>query len=565
MSDRQIRPIRSGGLGFVFSLVLCAPAFAQMAITPIIIETRAHAGGVRTFAVSISNTGKQPLECTVRVSAMAVLAGGLPVEVEEAPRSCKDWITVKPAKFTLKLKEGKRLVCQVRVPKKTGGGYYAIISCHGVPQETAGPEAVRPGVGAGIRFTHRVLVPVMLTVPAPRMRAIIEAAKPIINVDKGGRSYTLHLPVRNRGNIHMRMGGTVEVRSEADQLIKKFELAAGRGFILPAHERLFQSKLRVSLPDGAYLAKIRLEAKGAAPMQNAFGFYIKDGRPTVAELTEELKAALMKQSAGFTVTPVQMLVALPAGGNRTRAVELVNLTRKAIQLRASLVEWYRTPGGRDLASAGKPPHGRSGRDWVKLREKQITLRPRSRQRVPVIVSLPKTAEGEAYAAVTFDRADVQLDASPAGRARRSAMLRLWAQGTGTESAKVTAFEATRRPNGALVLTVRFKNTGSLSIGPEPRFSIEDSDGRTVGKPMPPATPPAVQAGGEGIVSAEWPRVLDPGTYTAQLSLRFSPKMPPITRRTEFVVFVPAEAATRPTTKPAATTATTRPSGKEADR
>lgn len=552
MSNRQVRPIGSGGLGFVFSVVFCAPALAQMAVSPIIIETRAHPGGVRTFAVNITSTGKHPLECTVRVSAMAVHPGGLPVEVEEAPRSCKDWITVKPDKFTLKPKEGKRLVCQVRVPKEAGGGYYAIISCHGVPQDRAAPEAARRGLGAGIRFTHRALVPVMLTIPAPRMRAIIDAAKPVITADKGGRSYTLNLPVRNRGNIHTRMGGTVEVRSEAEQLIEKFELAAGRGFLLPMHERLFKSKLRVSLPDGVYLAKIRLEAKGAAPMLNAFGFYIKDARPTVAELTEELKAKLMKQSAGFTVTPSQMLVALRPGASRMQAFELVNLTRKAIELRVSLVEWYRTPDGRDLAATAKPLHGRSGREWITLRDKQVKLRPLSRQRVPVTVKLPKSAEGEAYAAVTFDRDDVQLDASPAGRARRGAMLRLWAEGTGTESANVTAFEATRKPNGTLVLSVRFKNTGSLSIRPDPRFSVEDVDGRTVGKPMPSTPPSAVQAGGEGIVTAEWPRVLDPGSYTAELTFRFSPKEPPIMSRTKFTVPQPAEATTGPATRPAAT-------------
>jgi len=544
-------------------LVLLLPgwAWAQLAVSPIIIETRAHPGGVKTFHVNISNTGKRPLDCTIRVSAMAVQPGGLPVEVKEAPRSCKDWIEVNPDRFTLKPEEGKRLICHVRVPKKTGGGYYAIVSCHGVPQEATPEERVARGVGAGIRFTHRGLVPVLLTVPAPRVRAVIEAARPIIRVGEGGRGYRLDLPVRNRGNIHCRMVGTVEVRSDADQLIDKFEMGAGRGFILPMHERLFRSKLRVNLPDGMYLAKIRLSAKGEAPMQNAFPFYIRDGEPTVAELTDELKAKLLKQSAGFTVSPAQRLVALRAGGQRMQTIELVNLTKQTLTVQAGLLEWYRGPDGRDTVSDAKPPHGRSGLEWVSLREKALELRPLSRRRLPVVVSLPKTATGERYVAVTFDREDVKLDASPIGRARRSSMLRLWAEGTGTQKAEATDFRATRKPNGAMEFAVRVRNVGDLSIAPETVFDVKSEDGKSVGEARPAAAAAAIQAGGEMLISAEWPRVLDPGQYSAELSLRYSPKAPPIMMRTQFVVPKPAPAATTTT----AGTATTDKAGKELHR
>jgi len=561
-AERHVRPMRALGLVLVACLLFCAPVAAQLGISPIIIEMRAHPGAVGTFRLNITNTGKQPLECSVRVSSMAVRAGGLPVEVEDAPRSCKDWITVNPQKFTLKRTEGKRLICRVRVPKDTGGGYYAIISTHGVPQAPGGDEGRRPGVAAGIKLTHRGLVPVMLTVPAPRIRAIIDAAVPIIKAAEGGRGYTLDLPVRNRGNIHCRMGGTVEVRSDAGQLIKRFTLEAGRGFILPMHERLFKSRMRVNLPDGVYLAKIDLSTKGAAPMRTAFPFYIKQGRPTVAKLTEELKAKLMKESAGFTVTPLQMLVSLRPGGRRMQAVELVNMTRKAIPVQVSLIEWYRTPTGRDLVSSVKPPHGRSGIEWIALRDEKIELRPLSRQRVPLTVSLPKAATGERYAAVTFDRTDVKLDASLAARARRSALLRLWAEGTGMQIAEVTDFRAARKPNGMVELAVRFKNTGDLSIAPEASFSIQDADGRTIGKASPSAASFAVQAGGEGVVSAQWPRVLEPGTYTVQGTLRFSASKPPIVRRTKFTVLELPQAQTGPATIPSTDKAETRPSAKE---
>lgn len=544
--DKQFRVLLLVAL-VVLPGVISTTAFAQFTVSPIIIEVRAYAGGVRTFTLSIGNSGPEPLDCTISVSAMAVMGGGLPVEVEDAPRSCKDWITVNPDKFTLRPKEGKRLICRARIPKKTGGGYYAIISCHGVPMGGSDERTAESGVGAGIEFSHRSLVPVLLTIPGPQMQAIMEAAMPIIRSSQGGRGYTLDLPVRNRGNIHARMGGTVEVRSEAGQLIERFELAAGRGFVLPEHERLFTSKVPVNLADGVYVAHIRLEVENSRqPMRNSFPFYIEDGEPNVTEITDELRAKLEKQSAGFTVSPVQMLVAVRPGARRSQAVELVNLTGNTIHLQATLMEWHRTPNGQNLVSDEKPPHGRSGRALVDLRLPEIELRPLGRRRIPIMVAVPKDATGERYVALTFDRADLQLDTSPAARTRRSVMIRAYAQGTGTTGAEITRFEATRKPNGVIDLSVRFRNTGDIGISPEAAFTISDENGRQVGKVKPTAGSPFVQAGCEGVISAEYSRVLDPGEYTAELTFRADRNKPPVTRRTGFVVPSASESVAKET-------------------
>jgi len=541
---------------------LTPPALAQLGISPTIVEAQVHPGGVRTFQVNVSNTGGKPLECTVGVMAMTVEAGGLPVAVAEAPRSCKDWITVKPEKFVLRPKEGKRLVCNVRAPKDVGGGYYAILSCSGAPQETADEARAEGGLGAGIKFTHRALVPVLLTVPAPRVQAILDAAMPILKRGEGHRGYAFALPIRNRGNIHCRMAGTIEIRSDAGQLIEKFELTAGRGFILPMHERLFRSRLRLNLPDAAYVANVRLDTTVGPPVRKAFPFCIENGQPKLVDLTEEAKAELMKRSPGFTVAPAQMLASLPAGGNRMQAVELVNLTDRTIPIRVRLFEWYRDPEGLDRVSADKPPHGRSGLAWVTLRTEKLELRPLSRQRVPVTVSLPKDADGERYAAVSFDRTDVELDDSATERTRRSARLRIWAEGTGEQGAEIVELRAARQPNGVIELAAEFKNTGTLSIAPEVQFSIWDDQGNIVGKGTPSSSVTAVQAGAEGVALAQWPRVLDPGKYSALLTLRFSQQQPPVTARTGFTVAQQPPA--KPATGPAASRPSTQPPAEKAE-
>jgi len=537
------------GAAYLIGSVFCAVASAQMGMSPIIIETRAYPGGLATFKVGVTNTGKQAMDCDVRVAGMNVLPGGLPVEADDAERSCKDWLTVEPTKFALKAGEGRELLCRLRVPKDAAGGYYAIISCQGVPNVGAAEAPGATGLAATMKLTHRGLVPILLNVPGAEVKALLDAAKPIAAAGPSGRGYTFNVPVRNRGNIHARLAGTIELRSDAGQLVERFDLEAGRGFILPMHERLFEGYVPLNLPDGVYLAAVRLGPRGQPPMQSVFPFYLKEGVPTVDDPTEELKAKLLKASAGFMVSPAQIDVTVGPGGNRTQAVELVNLTREAILVNVSLVEWLREPDGVDAVGTGEPLHGRSGRDWVLLGEKKVELRPLSRQRVPLTVALPKDATGERYAAVLFNREDVTLDASAHGQARRAAMLRVLAQGTGTQNAEIVDLRAERGPSGAFRFVGRVRNTGDLSIEPEARLAISTADGVPAGMPAP-VTPPAIQAGAEGLMPIRWDQVLDPGEYSAVLSVQYADKKPALVRGTKFVVPQPGAADSRPATQPA---------------
>ena len=125
---------------FVLLLPLCAPAAqAQLALPPTIVEPRSYPGGLSTFTLSVVNNGDRPLDCTASRYAMEVRGSGLPTPVDDAPRSCRDWLEVQPASFTLSPKQGQRLVCRVCPPKDAAGGDYAPLSCLGQPQTTDRP------------------------------------------------------------------------------------------------------------------------------------------------------------------------------------------------------------------------------------------------------------------------------------------------------------------------------------------------------------------------------------------------------------------------------------------
>ncbi len=172
---------------------------------------------------------------------------------------------------------------------------------------------------------------------------------------------------------------------------------------------------------------------------------------------------------------------------------------------------------------------------LKLQEQQLDLQPLSRRRVPFFVTMPTGSEGEYDGAVTFERADVQLDASPRERSRRSTLVRARAQGTGRTAADILDFRAERQPNGAVRFTARLRDTGSLSIIPEPVFYVDDEHNNHVGKVAPAVQPAFVQAGAEAVLSAEYTRVLDPGAYEAELALRFDPDKPVLVRRASLSV------------------------------
>jgi len=134
------------------------------------------------------------------------------------------------------------------------------------------------------------------------------------------------------------------------------------------------------------------------------------------------------------------------------------------------------------------------------------------------------------------------------------VLRISGQGTGAQGAEIADFRAEREPSGAVSFITRIKNTGDLSVEPEVRVRINNSAGMLVGSPAP-ATLPAIQAGAEGVIPIRWNQVLDPGEYSAVVSVQYAEKKPAITRGARFVVPQPGEAVTKPATRPAASPAT----------
>lgn len=524
----------------LFLIILITPglADAQISFSPMIKELSAYPGGIERFNLSMMNSGNEILDCKIETFPMKLVGDGLPVASEDGARSCHQWIDIKPREFKLNPKADQRLVCNIKPPKGTVGGYYALISCLGVP-ESFSEEERGTGSKAAVRFRYRVQSVIILKVRGSHMKAVIEPGEPLIESKKDGSGITFKVPIRNLGNVHDRMTGQVVVKSDAGQTIDRFELGSGRGFLLPEHERIFESKGVLNLPNGSYVAEINLTTGSGRPMRRRFPFIIEDGEPIVADITDAMRAELEEKSAGFIVIPPKTSISLPPGARRPQVVELRNLTRDTIPLRAVIKEWVQDETGANLVVDGETQHGRSASGWIQLPSSDIDLTPLSKRKIPLLIGIPRDGEGERYAAITFDRRDMVLNSAPQNLPQRSVLLQVSAQGTGKPNSEVDSFTTSLKDNGAVKLSTLIKNTGTIGFVPDITFRIVDGFNNEIGKMRATSQQSFIQAGSSGVIAMEWDRILDPGKYDAELIFRYDPDIPPIIKRTSFTIGVNA--------------------------
>ena len=70
--------------------------WAQISISPNIIEANIYPGSSKIFKVTISNPGGKVMDCNFNTFSMSVAPIGIPYVVDDSPRSCKDWVTLNP-------------------------------------------------------------------------------------------------------------------------------------------------------------------------------------------------------------------------------------------------------------------------------------------------------------------------------------------------------------------------------------------------------------------------------------------------------------------------------------
>lgn len=524
-------------------LIWTTRASAQLAVSPVIVDTMMAPGTSRVLDVKVANSSTTALNCSVTLHHMDVVEAGRPVVSDSDARSCRDWIEVKEPAFALPPSQSRRLSFSVKVPRGISGGYYAMLGVSAVPADIAEPDA-QP-TGARIRLSYLNYVPILLTIPGPTMKAILDPQPPTVTAKPDG-GLDVAVAVRNKGTLHARLEGAIEFRSETGLLLDRVPLSSG--YLLPDHERTYAARGDVRLPDGSYQLVIAMGIKGqSAVSRTAVPVILRAGQAILRELTETERDAFRATALGFIVGPRLLGVRLPPGSSRTLYAELVNTTSEKMVLQATGVEWVRNPAGADECSDEAPLHHRSLKPRLELRQPIVELPPRSQRRVPISIALPKDSTGELYAAVQFERVDRPGLPAPQARARRSVLLQVYAEKTAQPAVNIDAFTATPNLRSGIDLVLRVTNTGNVSLSPVVSVTITDDRGQQVDTiNLPPGS--LIQAGMGAVLQAQCTKALAVGVHRFLVSVGVDERSKPETATVTLDLAVaapPAAAATEP--------------------
>lgn len=525
-----------------FTLILLLMAFsgradAALSVSPSILEAEAFPGATKRLSFAIQNSLADPIRCSVSFLSMRVTGDGLPTPVEDAPRSCRDWLTLKEPSFELGPRAGRQVFIDLKCPRETTGGYYALISCDA--EETGvspSDEITQDGLRASVKFRHRNYIVIMLTVRGGLLEAIAEPGAPLFSMNEDGRSLNMGVPLRNRGNIHTRVVGNVEVLSIEGQPLGEQPLSAGRGFLLPMHERLLQTQSPLNLTDGEYIASITLQDLGRqTPMKARFPFNLRNGIP---ELVSSDDSTSQKEEVfpppGFVISPPITEIELRPGAAKRIPLEIVNLTRETLPIRTEMLHWERTPDGQDFVLRSQAAHGHSAIPSLSISPDTFELPPLGKRRVLLTASTNSPLEGEQYAAVTGFRQDVKLDDSPMALSRRSTLVRLTSPTPVSAMVRVDGLSSPKLESKGYIFEATVSNTGLVGATLDVSLEVKDSQGSAIDKlTVPEIRNTLVQAGGKRLIRFLWTRILTPGDYESELLLRYDPNLPALTHKSRF--------------------------------
>ncbi|MBW2257407.1 MAG: hypothetical protein JRI25_22805 [Deltaproteobacteria bacterium] len=224
----------------------------------------------------------------------------------------------------------------------------------------------------------------------------------------------------------------------------------------------------------------------------------------------------------LTVAPGTVDVVVPAGSSEQVYIDVGNGGQTPLEVRAYLFDWWHEAGQQQF-----PPPGtveRSAALWSSVVPARLTLDAKSRDRLILVVAPPADAIGGFFAVVFVDAAAVpNPEAAPATTlglsARVGVLVAVRVQGTGNDALVVAGVEV-RPPTESTPLEVsaQVRNTGDVHLKPETRVVVLDGDEQVRAKLA--ERHPIVLPGQDASLESQWGGELEPGAYTALVTVVF---------------------------------------------
>jgi hypothetical protein len=308
--------------------------------------------------------------------------------------------------------------------------------------------------------------------------------------------------------------------------------------VLAGGERVFEASGPERLPDGTYAAVATLNPPGrrASPTTVSGLFTLFRGEAHRGEPTPEMRALLKSLRPLFHIERSSLHFSLPPGGRLRETVQILSLADRPVELKVQVRDWELDTNGDVVFPRDGPSHARSCAGWISVEPAIISLSARGRTRVSVSLALPRHADGDHYAAVTFsEQASAEIADAPI-LAQSSVLVRASALRTGRPAATVVGFSPSALTPQTSTFRLEVKNIGNVECFAQGRAAILDSRRRVVVENL--------QFGGQECTllpnglrafNLEWQGGLPRGAYVAVVSLTYHQGAPAVSKELGFNV------------------------------
>jgi len=507
---------------------------------PPIVEIMTTPGSTATFYLSLINQSDIDVNCSMLVKSMEITAAGMPYPVDSSARSIAPWLKINQnTEFILKGGENLRVRCSFLPPIGTvPGGYYGMILCRTSEPKMIREQQTKLRTRMKLRFQFACVV--MGIVQGGKLQAKIEPEGPTIFAgkrtgEKNERNWYVELPIHNSGNIHVTLDGTVQLFSETGELVTKMGLSAGKGYLLPEQRRKFKAEGKGPLPDGIYVADLRV---GQATI-NQFAtetipFYILNGNVFPGSPNKTDGATLEQTSQGFILNKSQLNIETAAGGHQFQTIQITNLTPRPQTITATILPWDQNRTG-DIIFPDVSKHKQELGTNIQLTPAEIQLAPKQKANFKIQMNVPKTATGEYYDAIVFHRTGTTFTKVPSLLLTQSVLTSVKIKQTVQLKSELIDFKVKPVKEQGFEFRVVVKNSGNGTCFPEGRINIFDAQNSKIDETITFGQDCFILAKNDREFEIEWGKLLVPGKYRAELAYSFAPNEKAIQKVIHFQV------------------------------
>lgn len=487
---KRIVPI---SLGIIVAFVMASGyigAQVSLSFTPMLVEMTAAPGETKPFEVIMMNESKAATaEFLIYTADLAQKRGGdyEVVDAGKSEHSCAKWIKLSADKATIGPSGAFAVKGTLSVPRGASGGRYAAVVFELVPEGRKGEPAF-----ASSTFVQRFVTAVELTIPARQTQRRLDvtgfnvahaAENPAYASTYGKQAVVLSAELKNEGDIHVFARGSMILRDGTGKRLREIPLGAGRGVVLPGATVSLGSVLPGGLAPGDYIADISVKYGGMRPATAKVPFSVCESGTEVAK-TET--AAVI---APFSVDPGDFDLSYPAGATAAKSLVIENRSDQAIRVEGRALPLAFDEEG-ELVSDETGASAASCAQWIELKPNVVEIKPRSRQVVRMMISIPKGESGGKYANVVFTATPVSTDKGQAWSGESGAVVFLR---VGKEFSTLGALSPIMMEDGGpsvgTVFGTVFENTGTIHV--KPRASM------TIKKRVMPESVPGIEYVGPG--------------------------------------------------------------------